>query len=121
MFGDRPQNVAGAKIERETGDVERCGRAFETAMPWAAPQYVRQRLLEARAGLSLGQPVRRQDVPDRIDVVGGDILAPVGDHWTAILLNSLISATSRKCSFLPELYSKASDTASPRSPIWLVR
>ena len=115
----RPERVAGAEIESEAGDVQRCRRIGHRDRV-AAAAIGRHRLFEAGAGLSLGQPVRAQHFGDCVDVLSGDVLTSVGDHWTAIRLNSLISDTSRKWSFRPELYSNPSDTGSPCSPIWLV-
>ena len=91
----RPERVAGAEIEREAGDVQRCRRIGYRDRA-AAAAIGGHRLLEPGAGLSLGQPVRAQHLGDRLDVLSRDVLTSIRDHWTAIRLNSLISDTSRK-------------------------
>ena len=56
----------------------------------------RHRAFKLRPGLPLRQPIRPQHLGDGVDVLRRNILTTIGDHWTAVRLNSLISATSRK-------------------------
>ncbi len=113
--GGRPQIVPGAEIERDAGDVQRRGRIGNCD---CAPRttIAGHGMFEPWAGLPLRQPIRAQHVGDCVDVLRRNILTSIWYHCIAVLLNSLISLTLRKWSFLPELYSNPSKTGSPRSP-----
>ena len=91
----RPEQVAGAEIERQAGDVQR-GRRVGYRDRTAAAAIGRHACSNrGPAGPWVSQSERSTSATASMSSAR-DVLASVRDHWTAIRLNSLISETSRK-------------------------
>ena len=115
-IGNRPQQVARLQAQRQAGKVQGRSRAVDRHCVTDADQR-RDCVLESGNRGTLRQKIGVQYGRDCINVRLKNLLAPIRNHWVpSRLFIATISATVRKCGFLPEWNSNPCSTGFPVSP-----